>query len=138
MYGMRMLFLILYIFLDFCPLYILFTYVENNVHFHVFLKRKKIRENAVKLVCILFNLYLGSSAILKRDQTGNIDGKQDTAPQQNQTTKYKQSSQQSKLISVDKPKQTADGHARPRKLSPIKNVQMNKYKTSLTWFAKRM
>ena len=83
-------------------------------------------------------MYLGSSAILKRDQTGNIDGKQDTAPQQNQTTKYKQSSQQSKLISVDKPKQTADGHARPRKLSPIKNVQMNKYKTSLTWFAKRM
>ena len=50
-----MLFLILYIFLDFCPLYILFTYVENNVHFHgFFLKRKKIRENAVKLSSMYF------------------------------------------------------------------------------------
>ena len=102
----------------------------------VFLKKKKIRENAVKLVCILFNLYLGSSAILKRDQTGNIDGKQDTEPpQRHQTNK---ATSQSKQISTDKSKQTADGHTRPRKLSPIKNVQMNKYKASLTWFAKRM
>ena len=100
-----------------------------------FFKEKKIRENAVKLVCILFNLYLGSSAILKRDQTGNIDGKQDTEPPQLHLTNKPS---QSKQISTDKSKQTADGHTRPRKLSPIKNVQMNKYKASLTWFAKRM
>ena len=80
-------------------------------------------------------MYLGSSAIVKRDQIGNIDGKQDTEPSQNQT---KNKPSHSKQISTDKSKQTADGHARPRKLSPIKNVQMNKYKTSLTWFAKRM